>query len=133
MNSPRPGRQAIQATWYSPELSVPLTGTSGSAQRDAPGGNQHRDFFQLLLMPSPPGRAMCGRVCTERGWGAPGEPLGVPHPPAASPVLTLDAKTPQEMPPGMGMLLKDKDTGVSGKSPAIPHGSSPKPHPETPP
>lgn len=33
----------------------------------------------------------------------------------------------------MGMLLKGKDTGVSGKSPAIPHGSSPKPHPETPP
>lgn len=70
----------------------------------------------------------------QRGaWRAPGEPLGVPHPPAASPVLTLDAKTPQEMPPGTGMLLKGKDTGVSGKSPAIPHGSSPKPHPETPP
>lgn len=71
MNSPRPGCQAIQGTWYSPELSVPLTGTSGSAQRDGPGGNQHRDFFRPLLMPSPLGRDVCGRVCTERGLEGP--------------------------------------------------------------
>lgn len=73
-------------------------------------------------MPSPQGRAVCGRVCTEKSWGVPSEPLGSHTLPA------LDAKTPWEMLMGLGMLLKGEDTGrweVSKRS--IPYRTPPSP------